>query len=106
MISATRLRYEALYGGEARRVMGNTYYRFGDVRNFITTTQRYLAHPDRAPVAGWNLAEGQPSATPLGPAWVEVIDLETSSEGVDVVEEFLSEYVRFVFDEPNDPSRP
>lgn len=106
MISATRLRYEALYGAEARRVMGNTYYRFGDVRNFLTTTQRYLAHPDRAPVAGWNLAEGQPSATPLDPAWVEVIDLETSSEGVDVVEEFLSEYVRFVFDEPNDPSRP
>lgn len=106
MISATRLRYEAIYGVDARRVMGNTYFRFGDVRNFLTATQKYLLRPDRAPTASWRVAEG---VTPLAlddQVWVEVVEPGASNENVDVVEVFVSEYVRYVFDESTDLANP
>ena len=86
--------------------MGNTYYRFGDVRAFLKSTQRYITHPDRAPVAGWGVADGQVNRRAEDPVWVEVIDLEIGENEADVVERFLSEYVRFVFDDHQNSSNP
>ncbi len=106
MTSATRLRYESIYGADAQRVMRNTDDRFTDLHSFLTTVKRYVSHPDRAPRAVWRPVDERRPQRPNEPLWVEIVDADAPDDESDVVEEFMTDTLRVVYDEPDDPADP